>query len=199
MTYHNDKIAALIGSRICHDLISPIGAVSNGLELMALSQGDGQQEMALVSESAAQANARIRLFRLAFGLVADNQTVAANDIRQVLSDAFSDGRVDVTWSTSDVVPRLMTQAAVLALLCADRAIPHGGQLTVEEQAGVWTVTAQGARISTSHTVWKCLSWQPPPDDLKPADVQFLLLPGLLAENGRTVHYSFSGQQVTLQF
>jgi histidine phosphotransferase ChpT len=63
------EIAALIASRICHDLISPIGAIGNGMELMALSSGQEQSspELDLISQSVENANARIRFFRIAYG------------------------------------------------------------------------------------------------------------------------------------
>lgn len=54
--------AALIGSRICHDLISPIGAINNGLELIEMSAPSLGPEMALISDSVTSASARIRFF-----------------------------------------------------------------------------------------------------------------------------------------
>ena len=58
-------LAALVGSRICHDLISPIGAIGNGVELLALTDGDTGAEMELISESVQNASARIRYLRIA--------------------------------------------------------------------------------------------------------------------------------------
>jgi histidine phosphotransferase ChpT len=60
-------LAALIGSRICHDLISPIGAIGNGVELLLMEASGKGPELSLISESVAAANARIRFFRVAFG------------------------------------------------------------------------------------------------------------------------------------
>ena len=57
-------IAALVGSRICHDLISPIGAIGNGVELIGLTENTSSPELALISESVDNANARIRFFRV---------------------------------------------------------------------------------------------------------------------------------------
>ena len=60
-------LAQLVGSRICHDLISPVGAIGNGLELLAMAGGrtmpGGSAELELISDSVVQANARIRFFR----------------------------------------------------------------------------------------------------------------------------------------
>lgn len=60
-------IAALVSARICHDLISPIGAIGNGVELLMLDKAAASPEMDLISESVTQASARIRFFRLAYG------------------------------------------------------------------------------------------------------------------------------------
>ena len=67
MTDQTD-LAALLGSRICHDLISPIGAIGNGVELLMMEGGTPSPELVLIAESVAAANARIRFFRLAFGV-----------------------------------------------------------------------------------------------------------------------------------
>ena len=65
------NIAALIGSRICHDLISPIGAINNGLELLEMTGTSSGPEMELISESVGNASARIRFFRIAYGAASD--------------------------------------------------------------------------------------------------------------------------------
>ena len=77
--------AALIGSRICHDLISPLGAIGNGVELLEMSSAGASPEMALISESVASANARIRFFRIAFGAAGSGGSVAAAEIRSILA------------------------------------------------------------------------------------------------------------------
>lgn len=63
MGQSNINLAALIGSRICHDLISPIGAINNGLELLGMSDTPEGPELELISESVGNASARIRFFR----------------------------------------------------------------------------------------------------------------------------------------
>ncbi len=68
---------ALVGSRICHDLISPLGAIGNGVELLAMSGSGDTPEMALISESVENANARIRFFRVAFGAASPGQRLGA--------------------------------------------------------------------------------------------------------------------------
>ena len=77
-------INALLGSRICHDLISPLGAISNGVELLTMSGSASAPEIALIAESVENANARIRLYRIAFGIASENQGVGSSEVRNIL-------------------------------------------------------------------------------------------------------------------
>ena len=88
-------LAALIGSRICHDLISPIGAIGNGVELMLMDGAPKAPELALISESVANANARIRFFRVAFGAATGDQRIAAPEVLSILSDLTKGGRLKI--------------------------------------------------------------------------------------------------------
>ncbi len=80
-------LATLIGSRICHDLISPIGAIGNGVELLAMtgSAGDVSPELDLISQSVENANARIRYFRISFGATSSSQIMGRQEVLSVLS------------------------------------------------------------------------------------------------------------------
>jgi len=67
MALNGSRLNDLIGSRICHDLISPLGAIGNGVELLTMSGTSTAPEISLIAESVENANARIRFFRIAFG------------------------------------------------------------------------------------------------------------------------------------
>jgi histidine phosphotransferase ChpT len=66
-------LTALVGSRICHDLVSPLGAIGNGVELLGLTGIAPSPEMALIVESVENANARLRFFRIAYGAAGTDQ------------------------------------------------------------------------------------------------------------------------------
>ncbi|MEO1362985.1 MAG: hypothetical protein AAFU86_04320 [Pseudomonadota bacterium] len=83
MGQDNVNLAALIGSRICHDLISPIGAINNGLELLNMAGASDGPEMELISESVENASARIRFFRMAYGAASD-QPVGRAEVVSIL-------------------------------------------------------------------------------------------------------------------
>lgn len=176
MANDTNAIAALIGSRICHDLISPIGAVNNGLELLELSGAAASPELSLVADSVAHANARIRFFRLAFGVACKDQETGAEEVNSILKDLHSDDRTKIGDFPGGHYPRPEVRAVMLAFLCAEQAVPYGGSITIEQTRDSWIVRAKAERLNADTALWDMLngiqgSALPPP-----AHVQFLILP-----------------------
>lgn len=196
MGQHIDNLAALIGSRICHDLISPIGAVTNGLELMSMAGGTGP-ELELVNESAANANARVRLFRLAFGQATTDQMTSGQELAAILRDVYGQSRLAVEWPSPANLPRADAQAIMLGLLCCEEALPKGGKIEVIETENEWTLTAKGAAVAPDEKLWANLQRPSPDCDLAPANVQFALLPHLLAQRGKTCRFQLGESEVRL--
>lgn len=178
-------IASLIGSRICHDLISPIGAINNGLELLQMSGAPESPEMDLIGQSVGNASARIRFFRIAFGAAGD-QLVGAPEITSILRDLYTNTRLDVTWVPQDPQPRAAVRLSFLALLCLETALPYGGQITVNEDAGRWQLRGKGDKLNIDAVLWAVLAQAGSAPKLQPAQVQFALLPTIAADDGRQV-------------
>ncbi len=199
MTDHTANVAGLIGSRICHDLISPVGAVTNGLGLLAMSGVGDSPELSLVNSSAADASARIRLFRLAFGTASDGQNTGSDELRRILKDHYSDGRLKVTFHPGGDVPRKMAKAVVLAVLCVEQSLPFGGEIDITSQDDAWIVTGTSDRIKEREPLWEGLRGTAPLDDLAPADVQYLLLSVLLSSMDRMCAIAASANDVRLSF
>lgn len=88
------RVLELIASRICHDLVSPVGAVSNGVELMQeLGDGAGSEAMKLVADSAHQAGVRLKAFRLCYGAAGTDKNVGFKEIREMFLELLASGRV----------------------------------------------------------------------------------------------------------
>ena len=88
-----DNIAALIGSRICHDLISPIGAIGNGVEILTMSASVGSSpELDLIADSVHHTNARIRFFRIAYGAASMDNVIGRQEVISVLPETAQGGR-----------------------------------------------------------------------------------------------------------
>ena len=129
-------LGALVGSRICHDLISPLGAIGNGVELIALSGVDDTPEMALIAESVENANARIRFFRVAFGAAEVEQTIGAQEVAAVIEGLGRTGRHRIDW-TAGGGPRIEVKLVFLVILCISSAMPWGGTIRVRSTGEDW--------------------------------------------------------------
>lgn len=206
MQSKQDKLAGLIGSRICHDLISPIGAVTNGLELMELAGLPKGPEIDLVNQSASIAAARIRFYRLAFGDIGNldaGHSVRGREVADILASVFVNGRVNVHWNVTEDLPRSEIKAALLALMCAEVALGTGGQIEVTHESATWRVEATGQRLMTEGEPWEHLRANGELDDteiaIAPAAVQFAILPEVLRQLGRNLQMSAREDALTLSF
>jgi histidine phosphotransferase ChpT len=193
-------LAALIGSRICHDLISPIGAIGNGVELLLMDGGKGSPELALVSESVAQAAARIRFFRLAFGAAQSGDLrVTRADILAILADQTRGSRLQVTWTSPADLPRPEVKIAFLLLLCLETALPFGGRVAIACEGGGWRLSAAAERMKPDAALWDALAAGAAPVEVAPARVQFALVGPELQRIGRVLAVHRGETEMTLAF
>lgn len=200
MMHGNANLAELIGSRICHDLISPIGAIQNGLELMSLTGELGPSpEMDLISESCAHANARIRFFRIAFGSTGGGQSLSAGEVQGIIAGMYQGDRLSATWIPRDPTPRDEVQLALLALLCMDRALSRGGEVRIDCDKGNWHLSARGPQIRVDAEIWKHLRNGVGGPEVKPADVQFPLLCVRANDLGRDINWRESDESLDIRF
>lgn len=199
MADHTGELASLIGSRICHDLISPIGAINNGLELLDLTGASSGPEMDLISESVDNAGARIRFFRIAYG-AAGNQDLGANEVRAVLEAMSKGGRLALQWSLQQDLPRSVVRLAFLAIQCCETSMPYGGTVTITNDGDTCSVTGTGSKISVDEPLWAVLS-NPGAGltPVTPASVQFALLPIYAYELERRVRVHSTPDAVTIKF
>lgn len=188
MRHDDPSLAALIGSRICHDLISPIGAISNGLELFGLAGAapDGP-EMSLIQQSCDNATAQIRFFRIAFGSAGDSRPVPATEARKTLADHYAATRIATDWHVTADLGRDVTQLAYLSVLCLESALPKGGLLSVALDGSALVSTAEADIVRTDTSLWTDLTngCTGGPKHLLPTDVQFALLARLCEDHGIT--------------
>lgn len=128
-------LAALLCSRVCHDLISPVGAIMNGLEVM---EEDKKPEttkfaMELIKKSAKTASAKLQFCRLAFGAAGSaGAQIDTGDAEKMTRGLMEDEKTKIAWN----VPRVLmaknrVKLLLNMLLIAAQAIPRGGALTVD--------------------------------------------------------------------
>ena len=149
-----DQLAQLVCARLCHDLISPLGAVRNGLELSAMAPGKpATGEMDLISDSLESALAKLRYYRLAFGPADPESQQRVSEARQV-TDAMFGGRFGVSWELPrEDLSRPLAQVVYLALLCIEKSLPLGGKVTILGVESGLTLGIEARRMSPSQELW----------------------------------------------
>ena len=167
-------LSGLLGSRLCHDLISPVGAISNGLELVGMTATPQSAEMQLVAESVRNAQARIRFFRVAFGTSRADQALGSPELSEVLAGVYGVGRLTVVWNTKGEVARDQAKLAFLLILCIEAGLSRGGTIEVTRHAKGWTIAGAGQRYRDLADFWPELDGAGATADITPERVQFPL-------------------------
>jgi histidine phosphotransferase ChpT len=183
-------LSALVCARLCHDLISPMGAIGNGLELLQLAGGPGGAEIALVNDSLATALAKLRFYRVAFG-PADGQARQSLDEAAQITDAMFHGRFTVAWETGNRdLPRPLVRLGYLAILCLEKSLPMGGLVRVSLPEGGIALVVDGRRTQPPEELWAHVTTGADLVELRPEAVQFALLRQALVAAGHRLEARF---------
>lgn len=131
--------AALLVSRVCHDLVSPVGAVVNGLEVLedetdAAMRADA---LRLVATSAQQAAARLQFARIAFGAAGSaGAELDLTEVARIMSGLLQGGKVELVWTAPAVNwPKDWAKLLMNVILLAADCLPRGGRVAVETASG----------------------------------------------------------------
>lgn len=185
------SLADLIGSRLCHDLVNPLGAIGNGVELLEMTGSAKGPEMELIRDAVRDAQARIRFFRIALGAAGPTQTISAREAKAAIDDLFRGSRMVPTWTAAHDLPRNRVKLAFLMVLCAETALPMGADLTVmQDNAGHWHLRAAASRVKMDEALWSVLRFgmTAAGRPLRPSEVQFAALHEAAEELDLTINY-----------
>ncbi|MGA2565544.1 MAG: histidine phosphotransferase family protein [Pseudolabrys sp.] len=128
-------LAALLCSRVCHDLISPVGAIVNGLEVLAEEKDEETKTFALdlIKKSAGTASAKLQFCRIAFGAAGSaGAQIDLGDAETISRGFFEDDKTKLAWNLPRaLLPKNRVKLLLNLLLIAGQTIPRGGRLTVD--------------------------------------------------------------------
>lgn len=186
-------LAGLVASRLCHDLISPLGAIGNGVELMQLvapAGGQAPEELGLIAESVAAARARIACFRIAFGPTSGDQRLSRTELEGLLRDMNGGGRLRIDLDSQGDQSRAEVKLILLALMCLETALPWGGRVLVLRATPGWRLVADATRTRPDPALWGWLAGDPALRRAAPlpAEVHFPVLAGEAATQGRSLRW-----------
>lgn len=161
-------LAALLCSRVCHDLINPVGAIGNGLEVLA---DPAQAEMAtfakeLIENSARQARAKLEFARLAFGASSTAGTeIDTREAERVSQLLMAGEKADLEWKITPVLmPKNKVKMLLNMLLISIGGVPRGGTVTVEVEGEPgnerFTITSSGPKTLVPNAVAGLLAGTP---------------------------------------
>ena len=159
------ELAALLCSRVCHDLISPVGAIVNGLEVLDDNPKPEDREFALdlICKSAKTASARLQFCRLAFGAAGSSGAqIDLGDAQNMARGHIEDGKITISWNLPRLLlPKNRVKLLLNMLVIAQQTIPRGGTLTIdpvgEGETMSFRVTAAGLNARMPQNIADLLS------------------------------------------
>ena len=171
-------LAALLCSRVCHDVISPVGAIINGLEVLD-EENDAEMRgfaLDLIKKSAEQASARLQFCRLAFGAAGSaGASIDTGDAEKVARGLFGGERTELAWNVpSLLMPKNKVKLILNLCLIAAAAIPRGGLIEVTlggEDAARISITATGTNAKLAGHLPVLLAGAPDHQPSGPQDIQ----------------------------
>ena len=129
------RLAELLSARICHDLVNPVGACNNGLDMLSDPSSDIFDEARQLAIDSGRSAARtLQYFRLAYGTAAERAGPGGSDVKRQVEEFFSEGAVQISWSDesyNDPIDAPLTKLLLNLLLVADESLPRGGSLSVQ--------------------------------------------------------------------
>ncbi|MFD1702872.1 histidine phosphotransferase ChpT [Methylopila henanensis] len=164
-------LAALIASRVCHDVISPVGAIVNGLEILEDEKDEGMRGFAfdLIKKSAAQASARLQFCRIAFGAAGSAAAVLdLGDAEQVARGFIEDQKTKLVWEANrQLLLKNKVKLLLNLVLVATTTIPRGGVIAVsaegEGDATAFRIVATGPTARVPANVVDLIAGRAPED------------------------------------
>lgn len=199
-------LAALLCSRLCHDLLSPVGAINNGIELLADESDPDMRRncLDLLEKSARASAAKLQFFRLAFGAAGGfGENIGAGEARQLLEAMVAgDDRLELQWALDDEslakpVVKILLNLAAIGLA----ALPRGGTLAIGAESGSQgteiVIRAAGPRIAFDPAVGQALNGELPETELSSQTAPAHLLNLLIQDLGGALQFVVDGDALVL--
>lgn len=206
MTTSSIELASLLCSRLCHDMLSPVGALTNGLELLADEKDPEMRQRCfeLLDQSARISTDKLKFFRLAFGAAGGFGEMVAVSEAKVLVDALvaNNARITLNWALpSDSLPKAAIKTLLNFALIGLEALPRGGTLEIAAEFrdghSELVVRAAGPRIAFDRSVGAALEGTLPEGELSSRTAPAAMLHQLAVELKGQLQYVLAEDALVL--
>lgn len=200
------ELASLLCSRLCHDLLSPVGALTNGLELLADERDPEMRQrcLELLEQSAKISTDKLKFFRLAFGAAGGfGESVPVDEARSVTEALVGDAkRIELNWAlAADRLPKGAVKVLLNFAQIGLDALVRGGTLDIGAEsrngASEIVVRATGPRIAFDETIGRALENRLRPGELTSRTSAAYMLAMLAKQAGGGLQYMLSPDALVL--
>lgn len=195
-------LAALLCARICHDLVSPVGALGTAIEILDDDSNADMHDdaLALIKSSSRRASAKLKYLRLAFGAAGSAPGVLGTDELQTLtSDMFEDAKADIVYDFhADGLQKSRARLLLNLTMLGVQAVPRGGSVTLSSTADALIVTSVGPRARLDETVEKALTGRSPEHGFDGRSIQPFYASMMAREDGGHVTATAEDEKVVFR-
>ena len=196
-------LAALLCSRVCHDVISPVGAIANGLELYDDPEMDAetrQTALDMVRSSAKTASAKLKFCRIAFGAAGSaGASIDMGEAGEMAKGFVGSEKVKLDWlAPRENRPKQQVKLVLNMLLMAMAAVPRGGLVTISVEGDVFTARAQGDRAKVPEAIAQVVDGTADLNLLDARLVQVYYARLLAQSAGLTLSMAMDGEDVVVK-
>lgn len=206
MAAHSLDLASLLCSRLCHDMLSPVGALSNGLELLTDEKDPEMRQRCfeLLEQSARISADKLKFFRLAFGAAGGfGEMVPLGEARAAVDSLVAhNDRIQLRWELGgDMLPKPAVKTMLNLALIGIEALVRGGTLDIgaelREGASEIVVRAAGKRIAFDPAVGRALDGSLDPDGLTTKTAPAVMIRELAVGLGGGVQFALSEEALVM--
>ena len=199
------RVVELLFSRMCHDLVGPVGAAVNGVELLEEFGGEMADEaITLLGSSARVASRRLRVYRVAYGMAAGAAISSLADLRSLVTEFLDGGKITLDWPDNKMpqvhVGRNAIKAVLNMAICAAETLPRGGSLNASVDSSgsdlLITIVSKGQGARLAEGVGDALAGNVSPERLDPRTVQAYFTAQVTKAFGSGIKFEEATDQVT---